>query len=515
MAGVRRQLLIGLDAAEWDLIRQWTAAGKLPTFKRLMDEGTQAELAGPSDQLPDTAWACLLSGLNPAHLGRYFYAQHDPSTGGMHSMDDGAFGVRFLWEQPGASSLRIGVLDAPHVTVAAPINGFHLARWGSHASRDRPAAVPPSLLDQVNRQFGRHPVGECDQAGGSPSARKALRDRLLAGVRVHGALFRHFARQSSWDILIAAFAASHCAGHLYWHYMDPSHPRHDPADPHQLADTIEQVYRAIDSEIAALLEAVGDGVRVYVVAANGMGPLYHASWNLPEMLDSWGYGGQGAAPSRTDTRRAGRNMWRLLRMTVPGAMQETIRRALPERIQNELIFRYYRGNRDWSGARAFAVPNNDGVGAIRINLKGRDHNGLVDPTEYEPICDDICEALAELRDPVSGRPVARRISRLQRELRGPHLELLPDITVQWEQSFPWNQVQSPRFGTLELQRQDSRTGTHTAHGFLLASGDGIAKGARLSGATIYDIVPTVLSAAGARVLECYQGHPLFSDSASA
>ena len=48
-------------------------------------------------------------------------------------------------------------------------------------------------------------------------------------------------------------------------------------------------------------------------------------------------------------------------------------------MQNEFVFRFYRGNRSWNRCRAFAIPNNDTVGAIRINLRGRDRHGMVEP----------------------------------------------------------------------------------------------------------------------------------------
>jgi hypothetical protein len=51
-----RQLVIGLDSLEWDLVVKWAAAGKLPAFRRLMEDGTQAELSSVSDRLPDAAW---------------------------------------------------------------------------------------------------------------------------------------------------------------------------------------------------------------------------------------------------------------------------------------------------------------------------------------------------------------------------------------------------------------------------------------------------------------------------
>ena len=100
------------------------------------------------------------------------------------------------------------------------------------------------------------------------------------------------------------------------------------------------------------------------------------------------------------------------------------------------------------------------------------------------------------------------ISRIQPELRDPYLDRLPDITVRWDASFAWSSVHSPRFGTVQLRDQDFRSGSHTAHGFLIAAGDGIPQGATISGASIYDIVPTIMDAAGLRAPAAFEGHPL-------
>ncbi len=66
MAGSGRQLLIGLDAAEWDLVSRWAGEGKLPTFRRLITGGTRAVLSTTAAQLPDTVWASIYTGTNPA-----------------------------------------------------------------------------------------------------------------------------------------------------------------------------------------------------------------------------------------------------------------------------------------------------------------------------------------------------------------------------------------------------------------------------------------------------------------
>ena len=69
-----RQLLIGLDAMEWNLVERWAAEGKLPTFQRLLNEGLHGELKTTSAQLPDTVWASICTGTNPGKIEKYFYA---------------------------------------------------------------------------------------------------------------------------------------------------------------------------------------------------------------------------------------------------------------------------------------------------------------------------------------------------------------------------------------------------------------------------------------------------------
>jgi predicted AlkP superfamily phosphohydrolase/phosphomutase len=196
-------------------------------------------------------------------------------------------------------------------------------------------------------------------------------------------------------------------------------------------------------------------------------------------------------------------------MTLPGWLQYRIRAALPEWARDRLLFLWYAGSRKWHGRRAFAVPNNEIVGAIRISVKGRDKDGVVEAgAEYEAACHDIASALGELTDPRTGRPVARRVTMVHEEFSGPHLDLLPDITVLWDQRFAWDSVHSPRFGTLRVRKQDARSGGHTPHGFAIFHGPGVRPGLSLQGHSIYDIAPTILTAAGVAIPIDFDGHSI-------
>jgi predicted AlkP superfamily phosphohydrolase/phosphomutase len=495
---------------EWDLVQCWAQQGKLPTFRRMMETGLHAELKTTSAQLPDTVWASTYTGTNPANLEKYFYVQYDPATGGLkHVSDDVITGVPF-WDHLSKAGRRAGVVDVPKVRLSRPINGFHLTNWGAHATKTARASEPESLLREVNARFGKHPVGDCDAVDNRPAAHRALRRQILDGVKAHGELFRWLARGRPWDVLFCGFSAPHCAGHHFWQYQDKDHPRYCPGDPWGLADTLEEVYRAIDCEIAEMIELAGPRTAVMVVAGHGMGALYHASWSLDDILDLLGYGKTGAFAA-AGKRKGHVNPWRILKMIVPGRLQYAIKNSLPASLQDELLFLWYKGGKDWSGRRAFALPNNDSVGAIRIPVRGRDRYGVVPPgAEHRRLCREIAAALLELRDPVTGCSIVRQVTVASDEFAGPYLDQLPDITVLWEQSFPWQAVFSPRFGELAIPRQDGRTGTHTPHGFVLLAGPGIDANVELRGRSTYDIAPTILENAGIAVPAHMEGKPLLT-----
>ncbi len=508
-----RQLLIGLDAMEWSLVQQWAEAGLLPTFQRLIEQGARVELASTAAQLPDTVWSAIYSGMNPGHFAKYFYVQYDATTGDLKMMDDDTIGATPFWRYLTDAGRRVCVLDVPKFPVSR-MDGVYLANWGTHATKTARASHPSSLLQDIDQRFGPHPVGECDAVDSNPKALRKLRRRILDGVRVRGELFRFLMAREKWDVFFAAFSEAHCAGHHFWQFLDSTHPGYDPTDREGLRDTVQSVYQAIDQEIGKMLELAETGTRCLVFSGHGMGPIWHASWNLQEILDLLGFGSTTAQSRTPDNQLAGINPWRFVKMALPGKFQYAVKAMLPKAVQNELIFRWYAGPRKWAGCRAIALPNNDSVGAIRLLVSGRDRYGVIAPTDYRRICDEIADALYSLRDAATRRKVTLQVSVLHEEFDGPYKDGLPDLTVLWDQSFAWDEIVSPVFGRLKIRMQDSRSGSHTPRGFLLASGYGESPGQDLGRATLYDIAPTILSAADVDQPDAMRGQPLFSTHAA-
>lgn len=504
------QLLIGLDAMEWSLVQRWVQEGKLPTLAGLIETGAHAVLSSPAAEFPDTVWSSVYTGMNPGKQERYFFIQYDAHAQALRRLSDDVLHGTPFWNYLSQAGRRLAVVDVPKFPLSRGLNGMQLTNWGAHATRTQRGSQPASLLHEIRTRFGDFPVQECDAVDMTPKALKRFRQQVLTGVRMHGQLFRWMMTQMPWDEFFAAFSAPHCIGHHLWHGLESTHAGYEEARQNGLSEAIEEVYRAIDREIGTMLEAVDQGTRIMVFAAHGMGPLRHASWNLQQILDLLGHGHPPAEAKPAKSRRKGtRNFLRTLRVAIPGAVQFKLAELLPEALQDQLLFGLNAGHRKWKGCRAFAVPNNDSVGAIRINLKGRDRYGIVEPgEEYRQLRKQIAADLQELKDPVSGKSVVSRVGLTHEQFHGPFLDQLPDITVLWNQSFRWSSVDSSSLGTLAIPAQDRRTGSHGPDGFLIVAGPGVPGGVQLSGHSVYDIAPTVLATAGIPIPKDMDGHPL-------
>jgi predicted AlkP superfamily phosphohydrolase/phosphomutase len=494
-----KQLLIGLDGAEWDLVRHWAEEGKLQTFRRLINEGYCAELTTTAAQLPDTVWSCIYSGTNPAKFQKYFDIQYDRRTGDLRNVSDDEIHARPFWRYFCETGRKVIVADVPKFPITRDPNCIHVSNWGAHATKTAYASNPAPLASQILKRFGKYPVQDCDTVDGRSGSLRSLGWRVLKGVKAHGDLFAWLMASSDWDLFFCSFSAPHCIGHHLWHFLDESHPHNPGKNVPGISNAIESAYVAMDREIGRLMQQAGPDARTYVVAGQGTGPSYHASRNLSGILDLLGYGKPRAPGVEVPERDA-------TMMAVPGMVQSAVKAMLPKRLQDELLFRRYAGCRDWAGRRAFTVPNNDSVGAIRLNVKGRDRHGIVNPgAEYQQICRDIAAALDELIDPETGRKVVRRVTICSEVFHGPHSDNLPDLAVLWEQRFAWSSVKSGRIGTLRIRCQDGRSGSHTPHGFLLVHGTDVPNSRAETPLSILDVAPTLLAHAGLSIPAAMDG----------
>ena len=243
------------------------------------------------------------------------------------------------------------------------------------------------------------------------------------------------------------------------------------------AKTLSEIpIRAIDSALAEFIEALPQNYLLIVVSGHGFDLDNMAGDLLQEALIRMGM----TVPRQTNSRYA---------TYVPAL------------------------SLDMTRSRAFCLPT-AWEGLIRINLRGREPNGIVAEAEYQSVCDEIETELLALRHRHNNAPVVKAVVQPRRLYRGPFSDELPDLSVIWNTGHIVSEVVSQRCGLIERQPDLSGgCGNHRGIGFLLAYGPGVVRG-RLTGRD-FDIAPTISEWLGERALPDWDGLPLkLTDSKS-
>jgi predicted AlkP superfamily phosphohydrolase/phosphomutase len=207
---------------------------------------------------------------------------------------------------------------------------------------------------------------------------------------------------------------------------------------------------------------------------------------------------------------------RWLRGLVPLRWRNWVKTALPMAIQDQLTLFWRTGGLDWSSTRAF-VPFGDLEGYVRINLRGREVSGIVEPgEEFENLCAEIIDGLLTFVDEDTGEPIVTEVKRMDEVFPdGPMRHLLPDLIVRWSPhpAAKHRRIVSAHYGSIPWPTPgypaQGRSGNHWPDGFLLARGESIPASRETTAAHILDLAPTILDLLDASVPAQMSGRPLF------
>jgi predicted AlkP superfamily phosphohydrolase/phosphomutase len=86
-------------------------------------------------------------------------------------------------------------------------------------------------------------------------------------------------------------------------------------------------------------------------------------------------------------------------------------------------------NVDWSQTRAYGL----GINGLYLNLKGRERDGIVDPSEKEDLITRLTNGLKDVE--LGDRPVIRNVYRADEVYKGPALALAPDLIIGYHRGF--------------------------------------------------------------------------------
>jgi predicted AlkP superfamily phosphohydrolase/phosphomutase len=531
---------LGLDAADPVLLERYMDAGHLPVLSALRRDGTYARLTTFDYCRAEASNTTFLTGCSPAKHGYWspfrFKTDYRCETTPYEFADYQPFyGL--------GPAYRVAVFDMPQSKLSDRVNGIQVLGWGAHSPRCPSHSDPPELFGDIVATHGEHPTLRKDDVHsmGDESAIERLKQGLLTGVERRAAACVDLLHRERWDLFLTYFSEIHSGQHYFWHLSHPDHPLYQYfGKPGQ--DPLLELVRAVDRAIGRIVAAMPKGARLVVFSDHGMESNttdVPSTVFLPELLYRLAHPGRyglakgtpGTPPPPVMKPQAHRS-WR---STLYGLKHDPnpVTRWLRQHMDTA-AFHYAVEKRlglhslplcpddcplgaqppmwyhpAWKHMKAFALPSFS-EGYVRLNVRGREANGVVDPADYGPTCDEVAADVRRLVDARTGRPAVRRVVRTRKGPDGPAMEgerpSDADLIVIWE-GVPIDVVDHPtagRIGPVPFKR----SGSHVHRGFLMATGPGVLAGERLAEAHALDIPPTILALLGANIPAHFDGAPL-------
>jgi len=496
-------VVIGFDSMEATLVERWASEGRLPTFRALGESGTLFRPKNRVDTLPSTIWEELTTGRLGGTIGWYWNrCQVIAGEAQLRQAREGDADLTAVWTLASDAGRTVAALDVPQAAPAPGLNGVQLREWGNHETAFGFGSEPPAFADEVVRRFGEYPGPRGDDCEVHPTDEdyRRLQTGLLEATDAKGRMYRTLLDEREWDLYFAAFTESHCVSHQFWRFFDESAEWFEADAAGDLRTAIPDIYTRLDSSLDHVLAGVDEDTTVFVVLSHGMGPSVGGPQTLPEVLVRLGYAsGHGAASNVRGRLPA--PVKRAIKAVVRGPVRRRLQAAagsLPQPLESPLT-------------RALAVPNGR-CGAIRLNLRGRDPFGTIEPgAEYDEVCAGLAEAIEELEHADTGEPAVVSVVRTDSVYGERTHPNIPDLIVRFDQSRPITSVKSDRVGTVATPIEEhtiERSGDHTPESRIWVRGPGIPRGNVIEGGDVLDLGPTILELLGVPVPEALDGKPL-------
>ncbi|MDG6967670.1 MAG: alkaline phosphatase family protein [Nitrososphaerota archaeon] len=454
----RRLVIIGLDAADHDVVRALMAAGGLPNLSRVAERGFFTRLGSTVPAQTAPAWTSITTGVNPGRHGIYYFQNFSTSPITITNATNTA--TPRIWDYVGGVGARSVVVNVPITYPAQEVKGSMVAGIPPWYFDER-SVWPASLLPELKRRGYETdaPVSRALEADPEAMAR-----RMVATEERRVRLFLDMLGEGDWLFGMVVITALD----RLQHKAVGKGEREEKA--------VRLGYTEVDRLVGVVMDALGGEANFVVVSDHG----YNAR-PLAFYPNAWLYE-RGLLHRRSSLR----NRLVMLAHDLFDGHLLWLPQGMTKRFQGAATVVHTIDAVDLERSRAF-VPGTDGVMVVRSKVdEGAIASGL--------------SALAD----GSGRAVCRVLTRDEvyrgdRVGEAPQLLLIPRDDVN---------IKTDPFSRSVLSPSGSfAKGNHSPNGILLGAGPDIARAEGVQ-ARIEDVAPTALALMGIRVPDSVEGRPL-------
>jgi predicted AlkP superfamily phosphohydrolase/phosphomutase len=294
-------LLIGVDAADWEVMGPLLDEGKLPNFARLRAEGASGKLRSlePLTKSP-IIWASIATGKVPSKHGISDFFAKQAGAERAKARAAGAtdeapatsnlWRARPIWDIVGSVGKRVGVVGWWTTWPAQPVNGVLVSDYvqysfGSWPARESRRTYPDSL-DAMVAKLRRSPesiswaelfqfVPPIDTTRVTERQEQLIHDLrwMIAGDLTFHRIGLDLYRKHRSDFFAIYFRGIDAASHRYWDIDIPGTftPPMTDSEYHWLKNLIRNYYIFTDRLIGELLRETDRNTSVVICSDHGFG----------------------------------------------------------------------------------------------------------------------------------------------------------------------------------------------------------------------------------------------------
>jgi predicted AlkP superfamily phosphohydrolase/phosphomutase len=484
-----RMLVLGLDGACLPILDPLFSAGRLPNLRSIFDEGVSGPLESQLPPWTPSAWPSLFTGVNPGKHGVFSFLDYEGYD--WNVVDGSDVRATPVWEHLSQHGLTSVVVNVP---VTHPPREFDGALVPGYMAPDTPQCHPQGILSDLREEMGEYRVYPETTDVAPEEAAGEYRD--VVGMR--GEAFCLLADRFGPDFGFLQFQQTDTVFHEF------------PGEQ----ETVRAVYEAVDEQVGRVLDAT-DPDTVLIVSDHGMGEMTGSGFYVNEFLAKHGYaavtqGGDGMpswVPTRESRLRGGGDADEegtknhiLFRRLTAFAAERGITTSRAGKLLSAVGLREFASEHVPSGivrasGRQVDFPASEAYMrariecGVRINLIGRDPDGVVPPERYEPLRSELISLLEGVETP-DGEPLFEDVARREAYFDGPEADRAVDIVT-----VP---ADFDHFLSAELSGSEfaepGQPWNHKRNGVVAMAGDGVD--GPLGDAHIFDVTPTLLALFG-------------------
>jgi predicted AlkP superfamily phosphohydrolase/phosphomutase len=291
---------------------------------------------------------------------------------------------------------------------------------------------------------------------------------------------------------------------------------------------VVDVYSSVDAALGEILSQVSDDTLVLILASHRMSHYYGMPFLLPNILCGLQVAEplaveKGPAPDLYSIKGLQQMLSRMWHHVPANYKKKMERKRLAvldwfERRRTLPKPSFY--GVDPRRSQCFILYNGSPVSGLKVNLAGREPEGLVKPgRELKAFYRQITKDLLDIVDLDTGKPVITGVKRTKDLYNGRYLDHLPDLLIEWNEEKRLGstslgnpngskiRIASKKLGELEGLSTYCRTGDHRPEGLLIAMGAGLKPGRIEQSISIMDLAPTISLLLGIQLPEI-DGKPI-------